>query len=71
MDEKTLLEVRIDLCNILDICVKTAQHRVGEISDEEYKKNIESINTMLKTTQKGLAVKALEQLVGMMSKDEE
>lgn len=71
MDEKTLLEVRIDLCNILDICVKTAKHRVGEISDEEYKKSIESIDTMLRTTQKSLAMKALEQLVGMMGEDKE
>lgn len=71
MDEETLLEVRIDLCNILDICVKTAQHRVGEISDEDYKKRIESIDTMLRSTQESLAMKALEQLVGMMGKDEE
>ena len=71
MDEKTLLEVRIDLCNILDICVKTAQHRVGNISDEEYKKSIENIDTMLRTTQKSLAMKALEQLVEMMGEDEE
>lgn len=66
MDEKELLDIRIDISNILDICVMMAKHRIGEVTDEQYKKNLRYNEDMLKNTQRRLALQALEHMCGEM-----
>ena len=71
MDKKEMTFVSMDLVNILRICVHMAKHQVGEISDEEFKKQIDSIDTMLQYAWKRVATKALGDLIDEMGEDKE
>lgn len=65
MDQLTNTDVRIDIINILDAVLLIAKHRIGEISDEQYKSQIESIESMLKNSQKIIAKTALDELLNI------
>lgn len=72
MDQLTNTDVRIDIINILDAVLLIAKHRIGEISDEQYKSQIESIESMLKNSQKIIAKTALDELLNIFkSSDDE
>lgn len=72
MDKKEMTFVSMDIVNILSICVHMAKHQVGEISDEEFKKEIEAIDSMLPHARKRVAMRALGDLIDAMNegKDE-
>lgn len=65
MDQLTNTDVRIDIVNILDAVLLIAKHRIGEISDEQYKSQIESLESMLKNSQKIIAKTALNELLNI------
>ena len=71
MDEKELLDIRIDISNILDVCVLIAKHRIGEVTDEQYRKSLNNIEDMLHNTQRHLAIQALQQISVIIGGDEE
>lgn len=72
MDKLTNTDVRIDIVNILDAVLLIAKHRIGEISDEQYKSQIESLESMLKNSQKIIAKTALDELLNIFkSSDDE
>lgn len=71
MDKKEMTFVSMDLVNILSICVHMAKHQVGEISDEEFKKEIESIDSMLQHSRKRVAMRALGDLIDAMGENKE
>lgn len=72
MDQLTNTDVRIDIVNILDAVLLIAKHRIGEISDEQYKSQIESLESMLKNSQKIIAKTALDELLNIFkSSDDE
>lgn len=65
MDKLMNTDVRIDIINILDAVLLIAKHRIGEISDEQYKSQIESLESMLKNSQKIIAKTALDELLNI------
>ncbi len=72
MDKLMNTDVRIDIINILDAVLLIAKHRIGEISDEQYKSQIESLESMLKNSQKIIAKTALDELLNIFkSSDDE
>ena len=71
MDERELLDIRIDISNILDVCVLIAKHRIGEVTDEQYRKSLNNIEAMLHNTQRHLAIQALQQIDVIFGGDEE
>ena len=71
MDERELLDIRIDISNILDVCVLIAKHRIGEVTDEQYRKSLNNIEDMLHNTQRHLAIQALQQIDVIFGGDEE
>ena len=71
MDQLTNTDVRIDIINILDAVLLIAKHGIGEISDEEFKRRIESLESMLKNAQKIIAKNALDELLNMLASKSE
>ena len=71
MDQLTNTDVRIDIINILDAVLLIAKHRIGEISDEQYKSQIESIESMLKNSQKMIAKTALDELLNILKSNDD
>ena len=70
MDEKELLDIRIDISNILETCILIAKHRIGEVTDEQYRKSLNNIEDMLHNTQRHLAIQALRQIDVIISGDD-
>ena len=71
MDQLTNTDVRIDIINILDAVLLIAKHRIGEISDEQYKSHIESLESMLKDSQKTIAKTALDELLNIFKSSDD
>ena len=71
MDKLMNTDVRIDIINILDAVLLIAKHRIGEISDEQYKSQIESLESMLKNSQKIIAKTALDELLNILKSSDD
>lgn len=71
MDKKEMTFLSMDIVNILSICVHMAKHQVGEISDEEFKKEIATIDSMLQYSRKRAAMRALGDLIDVMREEKD
>jgi len=71
MNEKELTFISIDHVNILGLVLSMAKHQIGEISDEEFKKQISNMETMLSQAQKRAAMMALKDLLDLGGKETE
>lgn len=63
MNEKELTFISIDHVNILGLVLSMAKHQIGEISDEEFKRQISGIETLYSQAQQRATMKALKDLL--------
>ena len=63
MNEKELTFISIDHVNILGLVLSMAKHQIGEISDEEFKKQISNMEAMYSQAQKRAVMMAMRDLL--------
>lgn len=71
MNEKELTFISIDHVNILGLVLSMAKHQIGEISDEEFKKQISNMETMYSQAQKRATMMAMRDLLDEIGKETE